>query len=71
MLSWYDPIIGRVKYRWALGLLRWVDRYLGSVNNDEDDILFAEARKLKKQRQKEKDATTNTPAVVGKNWGRR
>ena len=49
MLSWYDPIIGRVRetHLDRLGLLAG-DRYLGSVNNDEDDILFAEARKLKK-----------------------
>ena len=39
VLSWYDPVVGRVRetHLDRVGLFRWIDRYLGSVDEDEED----------------------------------
>ena len=53
VLSWYDPAIGRIRetHLDRKGLLRWVERYLGPINDEDDDMLLAEMRRKKRQRQ--------------------
>ena len=39
VLSWYDPVVGQVRetHLDRIGLFRWIDRYLGSVDEETNN----------------------------------
>lgn len=43
VLSWYDPVVGQVRetHLDRMGLFRWIDRYLGSVDEDSHNGGYA------------------------------